>query len=48
MRPIVSASVSEPLPFLAEAVRRAAVVRDLDDTNDGESKDKFLEIFLEK
>lgn len=35
---------SEPLPFLAEAVRRAAVAaardRDLDDTNDGESKFK--------
>lgn len=34
--------VSEPLPFLTEAVRRAAVAaassRDLDDTNDGESK----------
>lgn len=32
---------SEPIPFLAEAVRRAAAVaardRDLDDTNDGES-----------
>lgn len=27
------------MPFLAEAVRRAAgVVRDLDDTHDGESK----------
>ncbi|KRT83810.1 hypothetical protein AMK59_4307, partial [Oryctes borbonicus] len=31
-------SVAEPLPFLADAVRRAAVSsRDLDDANDGES-----------
>ncbi|KAK5646050.1 hypothetical protein RI129_004514 [Pyrocoelia pectoralis] len=37
MRPSVNPTISEPLPFLGESVRRAGSARDLDDTNDGES-----------